>query len=186
MRLTLLWLFTCLAVLLAGCVVWEPVEYTAEQEDTVDAALAAFRAEEELQSYFDQAIAFAVFPSTWRAGGGFGAAYGEGWLFEQGEVTGRAMMTELFVGANLGVQGYSKILFFRGEWALDQFKRGRFEFTGQANATAIKASRAATPSYHPEVAMFVQVKGGLLLEASVGSQRYDFFPLPDAGGVADE
>ena len=148
--------------------------------------LAAFRAEEELQPYFDQAIAFAVFPSTWRAGGGFGAAYGEGWLFENGEVSGRAMMTELFVGANLGVQGYRKILFFRGDWALDQFKRGRFEFTGQANATAIKASREATPSYHPEVAMFVQVKGGLLLEASVGSQRYDYFPLPEARGPAAE
>ena len=169
-----------LALLLAGCVVWEPVEYTPEQEDTVEAALAAFRAEERLRPYFADALAFAVFPSTWRAGGGFGAAYGEGWLFEDGEVIGRAMMTELFVGANLGAQGYRKILFFRGEWALDQFKRGRFEFTGQANATVVKASRDATPAYHPEVAMFVQVKGGLLLEASVGTQRYDFFPLPEA------
>jgi len=166
-----------LLVLITGCVVWEPVTYSDEQQETVEAALAAFKTEDQLDSYFQDAKAFAVFPSTWRAGGGFGAAYGQGWLFENGEVTGRAMMTELFVGANLGVQGYRKILFFRGDWALDQFKRGRFEFAGQANATVIKASKDATPSYHPDVAMFQQVKGGLLLEVSVGSQRYDFFPL---------
>jgi hypothetical protein len=28
--------------------------------------------------------------------------------------------------------------------------------------------------------MFVQVRGGLLLEASVGTQRYDYFPIPPA------
>jgi lipid-binding SYLF domain-containing protein len=167
----------CVLTVAAGCVVWEPVTYSEAQQDTVEATLAAFRAEERLQPYFDGAIAYAVFPATWRAGAGFGAAYGEGWLFENGEVTGRAMMTELFVGANVGVQGYRRILFFRGEWALDQFKRGRFEFTGQANATVATASRDAKPSYHPEVAMFEQVRGGLLLEASVGTQRYDYFPL---------
>lgn len=86
-------------------------------------------------------------------------------------------MTEVFVGANMGLQGDRKILFFRGAGSLDQFKRGRFEFTGQANATAITAGKAFTPGYHPDVAMFVQVKGGLMLEASVGTQRYDFFPL---------
>ncbi|QFU76596.1 hypothetical protein EY643_13535 [Halioglobus maricola] len=172
---------TVLVVLCSACVVWEPVTYSDEQQESVELALAAFRAEEQLATYFNEASAFAVFPATYRAGAGFGAAYGQGWLFEGGDVTGRAMMTELFVGANVGVQGYRKILFFRGEWALDQFKRGRFEFTGQANATAVKSSVSASPAYHPEVAMFSQVKGGLLLEVSVGTQRYDFFPL--AGDV---
>ena len=163
--------------LLAGCVVWEPVVYDDQEQAAVEAALAAFRAEPKLEPFFDQALAYAVFPGTYRAGAGFGAAYGQGWLFEGGEVTGRAMMTELFVGADLGVQGYRKIIFFRGDWVLDQFRRGRFEFTGQANATVFKASAEATPSYHPDAAMFIQVKGGLILEASVGTQRYDFFPL---------
>ena len=164
---------------IAGCVAWEPVTYSEPEKESVAATLAAFRAEQRLQPYFDEAIAYAVFPATWRAGAGFGAAYGEGWLFEGERVTGRAMMTELFIGANVGAQGYRRILFFRGELALDQFKRGRFEFTGQANATVVTASRDAKPAYHPQVAIFEQVKGGLLLEASVGSQRYDFFPLQE-------
>ena len=48
-----------------------------------------------------------------------------------------------------------------------------------------EASRDARPSYHPDVAMFVQVKGGLLLEASVGTQRYDFFPLLETDSPED-
>ena len=165
-----------ITLVLAGCVS-QPLTYDDETRARVEQATAAFRENPELQPFFDQALAYAVFPGNWRAGAGFGAAFGSGWLFENGEVTGRAIMTEVFVGANAGLQGDRKILFFRSAWALDQFKRGRFEFTGQANATAITTGKAVTPGYNPDVAMFVQVKGGLLLEASVGTQRYDFFPL---------
>ncbi|MEP4149095.1 MAG: hypothetical protein ABJL54_17890 [Halioglobus sp.] len=161
---------------LSACVM-EPVVYDQERAESVDEAIASFREHKELDSFFSGALAFAVFPSNWRAGGGFGGAFGNGWLFENGEVTGRALMTELFVGANFGVQADRKILFFRTEGPLDQFKRGRFEFTGQANAAIAKTGKAVTPGYHPDVAMFVQVRGGLLLEVSVGTQRYDFFPL---------
>ncbi len=168
-----------LALLCSACTM-QPVVYDEERRAQAEAAIAAFRQHEELQRFFDEALAYAIFPGNWRAGSGFGAAFGTGWLVEEGEVTGRAMMVEAFVGANVGVQADRKILFFRSEWALDQFKRGRFEFTGQANATAATAGKAVTPGYHPDVAMFVEVRGGLMLEASVGTQRYDFFPLDAA------
>lgn len=166
-----------LALSLLGCVT-APVVYDQERADAAEEALASFRQQETLEPFFEQALAYAIFPANWRAGSGFGGAFGNGWLFENGEVTGRALMTEVFVGPNLGIQADRKILFFRSEGALDQFKRGRFEFTGQANASAATVGKAITPGYHPDVAMFVQVRGGLLLEASVGTQRYDFFPLP--------
>jgi lipid-binding SYLF domain-containing protein len=165
-----------LLVPLAGCA-WEPMSYNDETAQHVASAEAAFRQDESLSPYFEQALAYAVFPGNWRAGAGFGAAFGNGWLFENGQVTGRALMTELFVGINLGLQGDRKILFFRTEDVLDQFKRGRFEFTGQANMAHVVGGKAATPSFNQDVAMFVHVRGGLLLEASVGTQRYDFFPL---------
>lgn len=171
---------TCCAVLVlcmaSGCVM-QPVVYDEERAQAVDEALVAFRAHPELAPFFEQALAYAVFPANWRAGTGFGGAFGNGWLFEDDQVTGRALMVEAFVGVNLGIQADRKILFFRSAAALDQFKRGRFEFTGQANASIAKAGKAATPGYHPDVAMFVEVRGGLMLEASVGTQRYDYFPL---------
>jgi lipid-binding SYLF domain-containing protein len=168
-----------LIALVTGCVM-QPVVYDQQRAESVEAAIASFGEHEELAPFFEQALAYAVFPANWRAGAGFGGAFGNGWLIENGEVAGRAIMTELFVGANMGIQGDRKILFFRSAGALDQFKRGRFEFTGQANASVATVGKAVTPGYHPDVAMFVQVRGGLLLEASVGTQRYDFFPLEQA------
>jgi lipid-binding SYLF domain-containing protein len=160
----------------AGCVT-QPVSYDEETAAAVEQATAQFRENESLQTFFEQALAYAVFPGNWRAGMGFGGAFGNGWLFENGEVTGRAIMTEVFVGVNAGLQGDRKILFFRSAEAIEEFKLGRFEFTGQANVAHVVGGKAGTPGFHPDVAMFVQVKGGLLLEASVGTQRYDFFPL---------
>jgi lipid-binding SYLF domain-containing protein len=168
-----------LALLLAACS-WQPSCYCDNTQLSTEQAVASFRTSGELAQYFDEAVAWAVFPSSFRAGTGFGGAYGTGWLFEQDAVTGRVMMVEVFAGANLGAQGYRSILFFRNEMVLERFRRGRFEFTGQAHATVVTAGKSLTPSYHQDVAMFVQVKGGLLLEASVGTQRYDFFPLPEA------
>jgi lipid-binding SYLF domain-containing protein len=165
-----------LALCCTACV-WRPVTYTEAARDAADGAIAAFRESGELQRYFEEAVAYAVFPASVRAGTGLGGAYGNGWLFEDGEVTGRVVLVEFFAGADLGAQSYRSILFFRNHAALQRFRRGRFEFTGQANATVITAGKSLTPSYATDVAMFVQVRGGLLLEASVGAQRYDYFPL---------
>ena len=168
-------LLLCLS--LTACV-WQPLSFDRRAQAELQAAESAFRSEPALKGYFDEAVAWAVFPGAWRAGAGFGAGLATGWLVERGEVTGRTLMVELAVGANVGAQAYRSILFFRNAVALDKFRRGRFEFTGQAYATAVTASAAITPSYNGDVALFVAVKGGLLLEASVGSQRYDYFPLP--------
>ncbi|MEM1112240.1 MAG: hypothetical protein AAGI11_10065 [Pseudomonadota bacterium] len=167
------------ALLLSGCI-WSPIVYDQAARESTQAAEAAFRETGSLDGYFEDALAWAVFPATVRAGGGFGAAFGRGWLLERSGVSGRVQVAELFAGANLGGQAYRTILFFRTPQVLERFKKGRFEFSGQANATAVTVGKSITPSYHQDVAMFVQVRGGLLLEASVGAQRYDFFPLADA------
>jgi lipid-binding SYLF domain-containing protein len=172
-RLTLL----LLVALAAGCV-WQPIVYDESAQESVDKALAEFRKEEVLAPFFDEALAYAVFPGSFRAGTGFGGAYGSGWLLEEGNAIGRVTMFELFAGADFGAQVYRTILFFKTEKALRNFKKGTFEFTGQANAAHVVGGYSAAPSYHPEVAMFMQVRGGLLLEASVGTQRYDYFPIP--------
>ncbi|MEH6591389.1 MAG: hypothetical protein V7746_14105 [Halioglobus sp.] len=87
-----------------------------------------------------------------RAGSGVGGALGSGWLVENGDVTGRTTLFEFFIGPNLGAQ---------------------------ANAAEVTVGIGVTPSYNNEVAMFTQLRGGLLVEASVGSQRYDFFHLTE-------
>ncbi len=160
-----------------GACVWQPIVYDESARESVENALSKFRGEEALAPFFEEALAYAVFPGSFRAGTGFGGAFGSGWLMEEGDAVGRITMFEFFAGADFGAQVYRTILFFKTEKALRNFKKGSFEFTGQANAAHVVGGYSAAPSYHPEVAMFVQVRGGLLLEASVGTQRYDFFPL---------
>ena len=169
-------LAACLCALCAACV-WQPITYDESSREATESALEAFRAGGELDGYFDEAVAYAVFPGSMRVGNGFGGALGNGWLFEGEEVTGKTMLVEFFFGANLGGQVYRTILFFRNDEVLRRFREGRFEFTGQANATAVTLGKSMTPSFDRDVAMFVQVRGGLLLEASVGAHRYEFFPL---------
>ena len=165
-----------MVALLTACV-WQPVVYDDAERLSVDDTLAEFRKEQLLAPFFDEALAYAVFPGSFRAGTGFGGAYGSGWLLEDGDAVGRVTLFEFFAGADLGAQIYRTILFFKTEKALRNFKKGSFEFTGQANVAHVVGGYSAAPSYHPEVALFVQVRGGLLLEASVGTQRYDYFPL---------
>jgi len=167
----------CLLLLLTSACVWKPVSYDEKTSESVEFAVSQFREEPALQPFFDEAVGYVVFPASVRAGTGFGGAFGSGWLFEQGEVTGRTTMFEVFAGANFGAQAYRTILFFRSEHSMKKFKRGKFEFTGQANAALVTIGEGLTPSFNREVAMFTQLRGGLLLEASVGTQRYDFFPL---------
>ncbi|MEH6593757.1 MAG: hypothetical protein V7746_26045 [Halioglobus sp.] len=174
-------LFLAGLLIVTSACVWKPVTYSDKTATSVEKAVTEFRGEESLKPFFDEAVAYLVFPTSVRAGTGFGGAFGSGWLFESGELTGRTTMFEIFAGANFGAQAYRTILFFRTDKSLKKFKKGRFEFTGQANAAAVTLGVGLTPSFNQEVAMFTQLRGGLLLEASVGTQRYDFFPLPEDG-----
>ena len=170
----------CMMLFCTSCV-WKPITYDESTRESVAGAEAAFRAQDALEPFFSDAVAYAVFPTSVRAGTGFGGAYGIGWLVESGEVSGKVMLLEAFVGANLGAEVYRSILFFRTTQSLLKFKRGGFEFTGQAHGAVATMGAAITPSFNQNVAMFVQVKGGLLLEASIGTQRYDYFPLAAQG-----
>ena len=176
------WKLPCalLLVALASACVWQPIHYSPEARSSVDNALAGFRTEEALTPFFEEAVAYVVFPTAVRGGTGFGGAFGTGWLIHRGEVAGRASMVEFFAGANFGAQAYRTILFFRTERSVEKFRSGRLEFTGQANAALAVVGVGLTPSFNQDVAMFTQLRGGLLLEASVGTQRYDFFPLAEA------
>ena len=105
-------------------------------------------------------------------------------------------MTQITVGAQLGGQAYSQIIFFRDKRAFDEFTSGNFEFGAQATAVAITAGASAQAStggtsagasgterhaktaghYQRGMAVFTVVKGGLMYEASIGGQKFDYTP----------
>ena len=113
------------------------------------------------------------------AKGGFivGGAGGDGVLFVGGQPTGKANMGQASVGAQLGGQTYSEIIFFQSPSALKDFENGNFTLAAQASAVALSAGAAANADYQNGVAVFTASKTGLMYEASVGGQKFTYHPF---------
>ena len=145
----------------------------------------------------DTAHAYAVFPTIGKGGIGIGGAYGEGRVFVGGTEIGTTSMTQLSVGFQLGGQAFSQLILFQDARALEDFTSGSFEFSAQASAVALTAAAGAEAGskgsgttlsggqndaainswgYHRGMAVFTIAKGGLMYEASIGGQKFDYSP----------
>ncbi len=127
-----------------------------------------------MQQLFDSASGYAVFPTVGKGAIGVGGAYGRGQLFEDGQVGGFCDLTQGTIGFQLGGQAYSELIFFETATALTRFRRGNFAFAAQASAVAATAGASADADYESGVIVFTMAKGGLMFEASVGGQKFNF------------
>jgi lipid-binding SYLF domain-containing protein len=149
---------------------WDPDETAAARQ-----AVAEFRkADPSLKRFFDSAHAYAVFPTVGKGGFGIGGAYGSGLVYRGGRVIGETSLTQLTIGFQLGGQAYREIIFFRNRATLEAFKRGNFEFSAQASAVAATFGASADADFENGVAVFTLAKGGLMYEASIGGQKFDY------------
>jgi len=155
---------------------WEP-EPGDEFQKQCAAAVARFAEREDLQRFFDEAYAYAVFPKVRRVALAFGGAWGKGLVVQNGKLIGGAEQRQLTLGVALGGQSHSQILFFRDASALETFQLGRREFLGRASATGGVWSASAEPANLPEVAIFSEDGAGLMLELSAAGVRYLYKPL---------
>jgi lipid-binding SYLF domain-containing protein len=102
--------------------------------------------------FFERAAGVAVFPSIIKAGVGIGGARGKGVLFEGTKPTGEVTLTQATVGAQLGGQELSEIIFFETRSALEAFKAGKFELAAQVSAVALKTGAAAQARFENGIA----------------------------------
>jgi len=146
---------------------------------------------------FGSAYGYALFPTIGKAGFVVGGAYGKGQVYESGKLIGNASMTQATIGFQIGASGYSQVIFFEDKRALDDFTSGNFEFGADAQATVLTASAGASANtggssagasggknnattkggYHKGMATFTITKGGAMLEASVGGQKFSYTAL---------
>lgn len=148
----------------------------AELHRDVEVALAAFRSKPQLQSFFDTAYGYAIFPSAGKGGIILGGSYGKGEVYEQGRLVGYCDITQGTVGLQLGGQAFREIIFFQFKEGLDHFRRNEFEFAGNASAVAVEAGASTTNDYKGGVAVFTMHIGGLMGEAAIGGQQFRFVP----------
>jgi lipid-binding SYLF domain-containing protein len=141
--------------------------------------LAVFlKTDPSLKRFVDSAAGYVVFPRIGKGGLGVGGAHGNGVVFQRGNVAvARASMTQVTVGAQIGGQEFSEIIFFETPKAMSDFMRGDFTLAAQVSAVALSAGAAKSANYKNGVAVFTATTGGLMLEASVGGQKFRIKPL---------
>jgi len=152
--------------------------------DVQNAIREAQNADPGLQKFFDTAAGYAVFPSVGKGAVGVGGAYGRGMLFEKGQPVGYVSLTQATVGLALGGQSYTEIIFFETPDAVNKFKAGDLAFAAQASAVAIRSGASANAKYADNVLVFTMGEAGLMVEASVGGQRFSFQPVAVARDVS--
>lgn len=143
-------------------------------DDAQNAKMAFIKADQPIENWFSKAYAYVIFPNVGKGAMGVGAAAGNGILYEQGKPVGSASMKQLSIGAQAGGQAYREIIFFEDKAALERFKAGNFEFAAQVSAVALTSGASLNAAYRDGVAVFTQEKSGLMYEASVGGQKFDY------------
>lgn len=165
-----------LLLLAAPLAAFEPDINNRLELDVQRAIINIKRADPGIETFFENAAGYAVFPSVGKGGLIVGGAHGKGLVIVNDQVDGNTSMTQATIGLQIGGQKYAQFIFFRDNVALAHFKRGNFEFGAQASAVAVTAGASADANYDSGVVVFTQAGGGLMVEGSVGGQRFTYEP----------
>jgi len=150
-------------------------EQRAQLRKDVQSTIARYKkADPGINRFFKESSGYVVFPNVGKVGFivGVGDAVGE--VYEEGKLIGTASMSFATVGLQAGAQEYSEIIFFEEHAAVDRFKQNKFEFTANASAVIVKAGASKSSNYRDGVAVFTHTKGGAMVEAALGTQKFKF------------
>jgi lipid-binding SYLF domain-containing protein len=165
-------LFT--ALLPAGIKAQDDDDHSKLKADADNARAEFVKSDGLLQNLFDKSAGYVIFPNVGKGAIGVGGAAGNGILYENGKAVGRAKMKQVTVGFQFGGQAYREVIFFENQAALDKFKESNFELNAQASAVAVNKGASANVKFRNGILIFTQEKGGLMYEASVGGQHFDY------------
>jgi lipid-binding SYLF domain-containing protein len=171
----LVFALSCLAVFVACAGAPKTESDKASLNASCGTAVADFRSHDpSLGKWFDEAHGYAIFPSIGKGGIGVGGAHGRGQVYRGKELIGYSTLTMATIGFQLGGQAFAELIFFEDEAALARFTSGSFEFAAQASAVAATAGAGAKADYTAGMAVFTMVEGGLMYEASIGGQKFEY------------
>jgi lipid-binding SYLF domain-containing protein len=142
--------------------------------DAKSAKAAFLKTDPSMKDLFNNSYGYVIFPNVGKGAVGVGAAGGSGAVYEKGKPIGTAKMTQVTVGAQAGGQAYHEVIFFENKAALDHFKESKTEFSAGVSAVAAKAGASADAKYREGVVVYTEEIGGLMLEASVGGQKFTY------------
>jgi lipid-binding SYLF domain-containing protein len=158
-------------------------------------AMTKFKDLGNVKEMLAESYGYAVLPTIGKGGMGVGGAAGSGCVVAGGKHTGNVSMGQVTIGWQLGGQAYSQLILFKNADTYKEFTQGNFEFGADATAVALTYGAAAGATtqgasatagdthgkgaWKRGMAIFTLAKGGLMYEATIGGQKYNFKPLTD-------
>jgi lipid-binding SYLF domain-containing protein len=146
-------------------------------QDATKAKKTLLKTDSSLEKFFDDSAGYVIFPNVGKGGFIIGGASGNGVVYEEGRVIGMADLKKLNIGLQAGGQAIIEVIFFETSIDLDRFKEGKFQFAAEASAVALKSGIAFNAKYKDGVAVFALPKAGLMADASVGGQKFNYDPF---------
>lgn len=143
-------------------------------KDAENAKTELLKEDAGLSTFFSKSAGYVIFPNVGKGGFIIGGASGNGVVYDHGTVVGMADLKKLNVGLQAGGQAITEVIFFETKEALNDFKNGKFEFSAEASAVAVKSGKAVNAKYKDGVAVFALPKAGLMADASVGGQKFSY------------
>src|SRR5688572_11330756 len=161
---------------IVGCSTAPPTENQRQtMTNRVDGVLDEMkRSDPGLADTLNRAYGYAVFPDASKAGFIGGGSFGRGEVFEQGKFVGWAKLEQATVGLQAGGATYDELIIFQDQASFRKFQRGEWAPAANATAVILKAGAAASAPYKEGVLVLVNTKGGAMLEAAVGGQKFTF------------
>jgi lipid-binding SYLF domain-containing protein len=154
-------------------------EYKKLQEE-VPTTIANFKgADSTIGTFFEKSAGYAVLPRIAKGGFIVGGARGTGLVYEKGKLIGHVVMSQASIGAQIGGQSFSEVIFFENADALKTFQNSEFTMSAQVGAVAASEGVAKNAKYQQGVAIFTLARTGLMAEASVGGQKFKFTPAKE-------
>ena len=168
------YLAVAVSLAFSATAVWADDDLKTESKQAIDKFKST---DSSMSTFFNNSAGYAVFPNVGKGGLIVGGAHGKGMVFEKGGTPiGQATMTQASIGAQAGGQTFSQIIFFETPASLSDFKEGKFEMRAGVSAIAVKEGASTSANYKEGVAVFTLPKKGLMVEASVGGQKFKFEP----------
>ena len=131
----------------------------------------------ELQTFYDEAYGYAIFPKITKGGIGVGGAAGNGVVYEDKQLVCSSKLKQATFGLQFGGQQYSEVIFFENKTSFEKFLNEKLKFDAQASAVLIKKGASIDAAYADGVAVFTRSIAGLMYEASIGGQHFKNAPI---------
>jgi lipid-binding SYLF domain-containing protein len=161
-------------LLVSGSPVLAGDDLNSEAEKAIKALQ---NADSGLTNCFSRAAGFAVFPSVGKGGLIIGGEHGNGLVYQNGKPIGKATLTEVNIGAQVGGESFYEVIFFETDEALANFKQSNFEMSAKASAVIAAEGASLNAKYRDGVMVFTLARTGLMAQAAIGGQKFKYKPL---------